>query len=85
MKKIIIVLIAVFILIGGIAIAQDAQDTKEYVADAASVQLTPEELSEMEGDFYFNPKTTNQYTPNIQRMAVFTIIEGIQEGLIKVD
>jgi hypothetical protein len=84
-KKIIVLIAALFIFIGGIAVAQEAQDAKEYVADAASVQLTPEELSEMEGEFYYNPKTTNQYTPNVQRMAVFTIIEGIQEGLIKVD
>lgn len=85
MRKIGVLIVALFILIGGIAIAQESRDVKEFVADAASVQLTPEELAEMEGEFYFNTKTTNQYTPNIQRMAVFTIIEGIQEGLIKVD
>lgn len=85
MKKIVVLIAAVFILFGGIAIAQEVRDIKEFVSDVASVQMSPEDLAEMEGEFYFNTKTTNQYTPNVQRMAVFTIIEGIQEGLIKIE
>jgi hypothetical protein len=58
--------------------------TREYIGEVASLEMTPEDLSEMEGEFYFNPATTNQYTPNIQKQAVFSIVEMAQNGEIKI-
>jgi hypothetical protein len=75
----------IFLIIGGQAFGQDnTTDTKEYVGEVASADMTPEELAEMEGEFYYDPATTNQYTPNIQRQAVFSVLEMIQDGTIVV-
>jgi len=74
----------IFLIIGGQAFGQDTStDTKEYVGEAATANLTPEELAEMEGDFLYDPSTTNQYTPNIQKQAISSIIEMIQDGAIE--
>lgn len=73
----------IFLIIGGQAFGQDTSiDTKEYVGEVATADMTPEELSEMEGEFYYDPATTNQYTPNIQKQAMFSVLEMIQEGTV---
>jgi len=59
-------------------------DTKEYIGEVASLDMTPEDLSEMEGEFYFDPSTTNQYTPNVQKQAIFSILEMVQSGELKI-
>jgi len=84
MKKFLVIGIClIFIIIGGQAFGQDnSTDTKEYVGEVASADMTPEELSEMEGEFYYDLATTNQYTPNIKRQAVFSVLEMVQEGTL---
>jgi hypothetical protein len=79
-KKIIFVL-TLFMIFGGICFAQ-SQDTREYVADTMAKELTVEDLQEMEGDFYFHPGYTDQYSPNIERMRQTYIRELILEGII---
>jgi len=84
MKKFFAVVIcAIFFIIGGTAFGQDnTTETKEYIGEVASADMTPEELSEMEGEFYYDLATTNQYTPNIKRQAVFSVLEMVQEGTL---
>jgi len=74
----------IFLIIGGQAFGQQevSTDTKEYIGEVASADMTPEELSEMEGEFYYDLATTNQYTPNIKRQAVFSVLEMVQEGTL---
>lgn len=85
MKQLLAITLA-FLMFGGIAIGQEKTDQREYVADirAEESQLTPEDLAEMEGEFYYDPMTTNQYTPNVQRQAAFSILEMIQDGTLVV-
>jgi len=84
MKKLVIGICLIFLIIGGQAFGQDNSiDTKEYVGETATANLTPEELAEMEGDFLYDPSTTNQYTPNIKKQALSSIIEMIQDGTIE--
>lgn len=74
----------IFLIIGGQAFGQDnSTDTKEYVGETATANLTPEELSEMEGDFLYDPSTTDQYSPNIMKQAISSVIEMIQDGTIE--
>ena len=84
MKKVFAIGIClIFLIIGGQAFGQDnTTDTREYVGEVATADMTPEELSEMEGEFYYDPTTTNQYTPNIQKQAMFSVLEMVQEGTI---
>jgi len=86
MKKFFAVVIcAIFFIIGGQAFGQDnSTDTKEYVGDVATADMTPEELAELEGDFFYDPATTDQYSPNIQRQALFSILEMVQDGTLVV-
>jgi hypothetical protein len=73
----------IFLIIGGTAFGQDnTTDTREYVGEVATADMTPEELSEMEGEFYYDSATTNQYTPNIKKQAMFSVLEMIQEGTV---
>jgi len=81
MKKLVIGICLIFLIIGGQAFGQDNSiDAREYVGEVASAGMTPEELSEMEGEFYYNPDTTNQYSPNIQKQAMFSVLEMVQDG-----
>lgn len=83
MRKLLVITLA-FLMFGGIAIGQEKTEQREYVADirAEESQLTPEDLAEMEGEFYYNPGTTNQYGPNIERQRITYIRELILEGVI---
>ena len=84
MKKLFVIGICLIcLIIGEQAFGQDNSiDTREYVGEVASADMTPEELSEMEGEFYYDPTTANQYTPNIQKQAIFSVLEMVQEGTI---
>ena len=84
MKTIALVLCFIFLVFGSVALGQQeiSTDTKEYVGETATADMTPEELSEMEGEFYYDPFTTNQYTPNIQKQAIFSVLEMVQEGTL---
>ena len=86
MKTIALVLCFIFLVFGSVALGQQeiSTDTKEYVGEVASLDMTPEDLSEMEGEFYFDPSTTNQYTPNVQKQAIFSILEMVQSGELKI-
>ena len=81
-----LVLCFIFLVFGSAALGQQevSTGTSEYVGEVMSMDMTPEDLSEMEGEFYFDPTTTNQYTPNIQKQAVFSIIEMVQSGELKI-
>ena len=84
MKKIFwIIIFSSFLITGGTTFGQDnSTDTKEYIGEVATADMTPEELSEMEGEFYYDFATTNQYTPNIQKQAIFSVLEMVQEGTL---
>jgi hypothetical protein len=86
LKTGIAVLCFIFLVFGGVAFGQQevATGTREYVGEVASLDMTPEDLSEMEGEFYFDLTTTNQYTPNVQKQAIFSIIEMVQSGELKI-
>ena len=86
MKTGIVVLCFIFLVFTGVAFGQQeiSTDTKEYIGEVASLDMTPEDLSEMEGEFYFDPSTTNQYTPNVQKQAIFSILEMVQSGELKI-
>ena len=86
MKTIALVLCFIFLVFGSVALGQQeiSTDTKEYIGEVASLDMTPEDLSEMEGEFYFDPSTTNQYTPNVQKQAIFSILEMVQSGELKI-
>jgi hypothetical protein len=81
-----LVLCFIFLVFGSVALGQQevSNGTREYIGEVASLDMTPEELSEMEGEFYYNPATTNQYTPNIQKQAISSIIEMVQSGDLKI-
>ena len=82
---IVVVICFIFLIIGGQAFGQDnSTATKEYVGEVATAGMTPEELAEMEGDFFYDPTTTDQYSPNIQRQALFSILEMVQDGTLVV-
>ena len=85
MKTGIVVLCFIFLVFTGVAFGQQeiSTDTKEYIGETATANLTPEELAEMEGDFLYDPSTTNQYTPNIMKQAISSVIEMIQDGAIE--
>jgi hypothetical protein len=84
MKKLLICMCVclTFLCFGSISFASET-DTHQYVEDTLTNELTAEEVAEMEDrEFYFDPRTTNQYSPNIERIRRSFVRELIEEGII---
>jgi len=84
MKKLLIFicLCLTFLVFGGISFA-DETDTHQYVEDTLTNELTAEEIAEMEDrEFYFDPRTTDQFSPNIERIRRSFIQELIADGIL---